>query len=736
MESDGEYYDDDMVDDDDDGSSLDDGEGDDVDYDDLDDHAEIPFEFDEEPREERGKLNPKHFAAVTTEDLVDDQLRIIEQANEVLQMDNSYIRILLQFANWNVEKLLQVFLEEGQERLFKRAGIDNFAKDTSMSEASADDLVCSICYDDIDPKTACSLSCKHLFCAACWKDYLTLKIAEEGRRLAELTCMAKDCHVQMEDHIVKSILSPELYKKYCSFLLDSYVDNNPFLTFCPAPGCNKIIKVKTPGTNCIGVVCACGHAFCFACKQDAHLPATCNMLKAWKTKGDDQGETTNWLKANTKSCPKCGNPVEKNGGCNHISCSCGAHFCWMCMGLFDTSTVYRHNCNMFDDTTAFQNDEAQNARALIERYNHYVTRYDNHENSKKLESKLLETTQHKAEKLSELDTSNSSWIDQRYLLESTRQLFQCRDILKYAYVFAYYAFDPNYSQGNTKQLLQDFRPFINKEEMLKAKEQFEYHQEELETTTERLSGMLEMTAEKILATKDYRIQVIDLTRLALNKFNAMFGAVDWIKTRGATGQTEKEKKPLNASTSGSSGKGKGRLGKSKGGDASGGGGGGLDSSDGGGGRGRDVELSKSTTDGLMETVEVTKKFWNSAKPLTFKASISSTAYPSNYDMVIELNVQNPGSKKIKAVKVSLEKVETQGKRPPKVTRVGTVINYKDETAAINASPASYDGYLDFKLPPSLDASKEEQLTYRLCIEMEMSGHSNARGVLPVRIRQT
>jgi len=34
------------------------------------------------------------------------------------------------------------------------------------------------------------------------------------------------------------------------------------------------------------------------------------------------------------------------------------------MGLFDASTVYRHNCNMFDDKAAFANDEAVNAKVL------------------------------------------------------------------------------------------------------------------------------------------------------------------------------------------------------------------------------------------------------------------------------------------------------------------------------------------------------------------------------------
>lgn len=73
----------------------------------------------------------------------------------------------------------------------------------------------------------------------------------------------------------------------------------------------------------------------------------------------DDSETYNWLKSNTKDCPQCGKATEKNGGCNHISCTCGAHWCWMCNKNFNTSTVYNHACNAFDDKNAFANDSVQ-----------------------------------------------------------------------------------------------------------------------------------------------------------------------------------------------------------------------------------------------------------------------------------------------------------------------------------------------------------------------------------------
>lgn len=51
----------------------------------------------------------------------------------------------------------------------------------------------------------------------------------------------------------------------------------------------------------------------------------------------------------TKSCPKCGIKTMKDGGCNHIACPCGAHWCWICAEWyctegygFYTHPIYRH----------------------------------------------------------------------------------------------------------------------------------------------------------------------------------------------------------------------------------------------------------------------------------------------------------------------------------------------------------------------------------------------------------
>jgi ariadne-1 len=46
----------------------------------------------------------------------------------------------------------------------------------------------------------------------------------------------------------------------------------------------------------------------------------CPLIRKWTKKCDDDSETSNWISANTKECPKCGATIEKDGGCNHMIC--------------------------------------------------------------------------------------------------------------------------------------------------------------------------------------------------------------------------------------------------------------------------------------------------------------------------------------------------------------------------------------------------------------------------------
>ena len=66
--------------------------------------------------------------------------------------------------------------------------------------------------------------------------------------------------------------------------------------------------------------------------------------------GRDVQEARNWVcelcsnwksEQEVKSCPSCKTLVEKIGGCNHITCVCGAHWCYEC-GAEPEEDIYEH----------------------------------------------------------------------------------------------------------------------------------------------------------------------------------------------------------------------------------------------------------------------------------------------------------------------------------------------------------------------------------------------------------
>lgn len=108
--------------------------------------------------------------------------------------------------------------------------------------------------------------------------------------------------------------------------------------------------------------------------------------RQWQKKCEDDSETCNWLTANTKPCPKCSNPVEKNGGCNLVVCRCGQAFCWLCGAKTGTdhtwTQIFGHECGRWKDDLDKKIDEAQRNH---KRYMFYFERWKGHKDSLKKE---------------------------------------------------------------------------------------------------------------------------------------------------------------------------------------------------------------------------------------------------------------------------------------------------------------------------------------------------------------
>lgn len=193
-----------------------------------------------------------------------------------------------------------------------------------ISPPAEDAFVCPICFDDSQQDTY-ALVCGHKFCTSCWHEYVLSKIKTEAEHW--ITCMAEDCALVAPDAFVKRALGHDkaTWERFQELLVRHFVSCNHSLKYCPYPSCTYTVSCpsaasKSSLTSIVPIVtCGKDHTFCFGCSvDDDHRPVVCSVAKMWLQKCQDDSETANWIKSNTKECSKCQSTIEKNGGCKYV----------------------------------------------------------------------------------------------------------------------------------------------------------------------------------------------------------------------------------------------------------------------------------------------------------------------------------------------------------------------------------------------------------------------------------
>ncbi|KAI9354921.1 hypothetical protein BD770DRAFT_428689 [Pilaira anomala] len=432
------------------------------------------------------------FTVLSTSHLQEKQDKEVSQVSSILGLSNEDAATLLRYFRWNKEKLFEKYMDSS-EKVLKEAGVSTNMNESRHEIVYAKDLgyefMCEICCNDAKDMETISISCGHRFCKVCYTHYLYQKIREEGES-RRIQCPESNCQVIVDEKTIELLVDHETNIKYHELLNRTFVDDNDFLRWCPAPDCEYAIECTVPSTSLNSIVptveCLCHCRFCFGCGLDDHQPCICILVKKWLQKCEDDSETANWISAHTKECPKCHSTIEKNGGCNHMTCrKCRYEFCWVCMGPWSEHGTSWYTCNRYDEKSSeLARDSQTQSRASLERYLHYYNRYANHEQSAKLDQDLYQKTEKKMEEMQQ--TSDLSWIEVQFLKKAVDVTVQSRTTLKWTYAFAFYL-----DRTNETELFED-------------------NQRDLEMATEQLSELLEkpLEPEKIA---ELRQAVLDKT---------------------------------------------------------------------------------------------------------------------------------------------------------------------------------------------------------------------------------
>ena len=373
---------------------------------------------------EEGMDKHSDFVCLTEADIIAEQNKEISEVSEVLSVSSSAAITLLKYFKWDRDRLMTSYFDNPNGVLQKAGvGAGSLSMDEPIvvnvkeekKECVQEEFECSICVFTVNKDEIYEIApCGHSFCLDCWDRYLTLHIAE-GQ--AYINCPHINCLSLVQEPTVKAIVSDDTYKKYCQFFMKSFVEDNDKVKWCPAPGCGNAVTSDMIHRGAT-VQCHCGYRFCFKCSEEAHQPATCEQIKLWKKKCQDESETNNWIAANTQECPKCQLPTEKNGGCNHMVCrQCKHEYCWVCAkewkGHNNFYTCNRYQKSKKDDKKSGKKSSRKERelqrlemRRVLEKYLHYYSRFMNHTRSSELE-KIREKAISKMQEMQETEATSA-----------------------------------------------------------------------------------------------------------------------------------------------------------------------------------------------------------------------------------------------------------------------------------------------------------------------------------------
>ncbi|XAR49478.1 RNA helicase [Bertholletia excelsa] len=204
------------------------------------------------------------------------------------------------------------------------------------------DPTCSICLCEVENSYKLA-ACGHEFCQSCLVEQLESAIRSHDG--FPITCTHEGCSEQIWVTDLRYLLSCEKLEELFSASLSAFVasSGNKY-RFCRSPDCPSVYRVSESGTTGEAFVCgACRVETCTRCHLEYHPFMSCERYKAMKDDPDLSLKEWRQGKDNVKECPVCSYTIEKTEGCNHMTCKCGKHICWVCLKYFSTSgECYAH----------------------------------------------------------------------------------------------------------------------------------------------------------------------------------------------------------------------------------------------------------------------------------------------------------------------------------------------------------------------------------------------------------
>ena len=190
---------------------------------------------------------------------------------------------------------------------------------------------CAICYSSQGSVTLINLPCSCIGCSSCLTSWISTQSQElHYQTKEEIRCINSDCKRSFHPQQIFSQLDQNQQETISSLLLTVYVKKTLDIRTCPNSDCKYAGIIDL-------TACCQDYLTCKAC--DASWREKVHLENGNLDQGNPTihklnfGEILSQVREEvcTRKCPNCNVSIQKNGGCDHITCGkCSYEFCWLC----------------------------------------------------------------------------------------------------------------------------------------------------------------------------------------------------------------------------------------------------------------------------------------------------------------------------------------------------------------------------------------------------------------------
>ncbi|KAG1755277.1 uncharacterized protein EDB91DRAFT_1098167 [Suillus paluster] len=188
---------------------------------------------------------------------------------------------------------------------------------------------CAICMEEQPADNSVELECNHPICRVCIRGHVCSKIEEHRFPVLCPVCMTEPNN--RRPGAISGLLVQQIGVDERQYAIWEEMELSQLSVLLHCRKCQRSVPVdKGEHEESRLLICPlpdCSHIWCKACQQSITIggpPHSC----------DGTSELDHLMKQRGwKYCPNCKTPVQRDGGCSHMTCispGCNTHFCYIC----------------------------------------------------------------------------------------------------------------------------------------------------------------------------------------------------------------------------------------------------------------------------------------------------------------------------------------------------------------------------------------------------------------------